>query len=84
MLSKLDPRNEPISVSTLVTVITFVAARFGFDLSASDAMAISTVVFVVGQWAARALSVPVAKHDKIVEKVIDSAAGAVINNAGPH
>jgi hypothetical protein len=37
----------------VVTIITWLAAGFAFDLDAATATAIATVVLIVGQWVAR-------------------------------
>jgi hypothetical protein len=75
MVGALDPRREPISVSTLVTILTWVATKYGIGLDPGTATAIAVVVFAVGQAVARQLSVPLAKHEQAVKDVKDAAKG---------
>lgn len=65
---------EPISASTVAVVISWVAAKWLIDLDSTTATAIALIVLAVSQWFARSLSVPLAKHDKVVEQVQQAAA----------
>lgn len=59
-------KNEPITVSTVATIVSFLASKFALDMDANTAAAVATVVFLVGQAVARQLSTPVARaQDKI-------------------
>lgn len=67
-MNRLSPANEPVGVSTIVTILSWVAAHFAFNLDTATATAIATVVLVVAQWVARRLSVPVAKAQTTVDQ----------------
>ena len=74
-MDKLSPANEPIGVSTIVTVITWAAAHWAFSLDTATATAIATVVLVVGQWIARRFSVPVKRAQSAVNAAAAAPAG---------
>lgn len=67
-MNRLNPVNEPVGVSTIVTILSWVAAHFAFDLDTATATAIATVVLVVGQWIARRFSVPVKKAQAAIDR----------------
>lgn len=77
-MDKLNPSNEPIGVSTIVTIITWLAAHFAFEVDAATATAIATVVLLVGQWAARRFSVPVKKAQNAVDVAAAAPPGAPV------
>ena len=68
-------KSEPISAQTLAVVVTFVAAKFAIQLDTATALAIATVVYVVGAWAARRLSTPVVKADAKIDQAYETVPG---------
>jgi hypothetical protein len=77
-MDKLNPANEPVGISTIVTILSWLAARFAFDLDAATATAIATVILLVGQWVARRLSVPVKKAQNAVDVAAAASPGAPV------
>lgn len=65
-------KNEPILVSTITTIVSWVAAKFALDMDATTATAIATVVLLVGGWLARRFSVPSAKAEAAVGTALNT------------
>lgn len=57
--SKSPVKREPVVLSGLTVLVTWVAAHFGFDLDANTASAVAAFVLVAGTLAARQLVTPV-------------------------
>lgn len=67
-MGKLSPANEPIGISTVAVIISWLSGRYALDLDTATASAISVIVLVVAQWLARRFSTPVGKAEAAVTK----------------
>ena len=56
---KSPVRREPVALSGLTVLVSWVAAHFGFDLDADTASVVAAVVLVVGTILARQFVTPV-------------------------
>lgn len=52
-------QNEPVMTAAIVTVLTWIAARFGSNLDTQTATAFALIVLVIASWVARRFSTPV-------------------------
>jgi hypothetical protein len=66
-------KSEPVTAATVATLVSWLAAKFAVGLDATDATAIALVVLAVANWLARALSIPLSRHQKVVNEVIQAA-----------
>ena len=66
--------NEPISLASITTIISYIATRWGLGFDAATSAAVALVVMGLAGVLARTLSTPLAKHEATVTAAV---AGAV-------
>jgi len=71
-MNKISPSQEPIGISTIAVIVSWLGGRYALDLDTATASAVSVVVLVVAQWLARRFSTPVGKAENAVATALQT------------